>query len=301
MKKIIYYLFVITIFTPEFSQPGFNCLIYGKENLQKEIKRLQSDDLEIEISCDKTEFIQGESIDILAKIKNNTSKTLTTSAFKHNLYDSSKHSIFTNNNDKAKVDIPPYSTYYYLVDPQDWVLFSGKDFSTNTFYPGNYEYSFSWFVGKNEFTSNKINIKIISVPDSLKEAFEELKFDSANPHSVNDWETLFEKYKGTFYEQQFYYRLLNHPIYYDAVMNKTKDNVFSAKVLKLYKEFILKYCNTVNAYSKFLWLMYNYSDNAMLIDEILTSLIIHQPDCKILEVLRNQPDYMNKEIKYLLK
>ena len=167
-------------------------------------------------------------------------------------------------------------------------------------YEGNYEYHISQFVGQYEFTSNKVQIKINSVPDSLQQALQDLKFNPNKISTTKDIETLFEKFKGTFYEQEFYNRLLRNTVYYDAILNKTKDEELREKVLKLYKEFIIKYCNTANAYSRFNWMMIDYNDNKAAIEEILTTLKNKKPDCKLLEVLRNQPEYLNKEIEYLL-
>jgi hypothetical protein len=46
--------------------------------------------------------------------------------------------------------------------------------------------------------------------------------------------------------------------------------------------------------------MKNYDENKVLIGDILTSLKRIEPESHLLTVLKNQPDYINKQIKHLL-
>jgi hypothetical protein len=80
-----------------------------------------NDNLKIELVCDKTEFIQGESIDILIKITNNKPDTITVIP-KYYLNDLNSDSTFKHNGSAIGI-LPPYGTYYYMLDPADWYLF----------------------------------------------------------------------------------------------------------------------------------------------------------------------------------
>lgn len=268
-------------------KPFINSLL---PNITNSINKF-SNDLEIDISCGKTEIIQGESIDILVKLKNNTNKIIRTGSPKHYLNHLNKDSLITNHYGHAVIDISPFSTYYFFINPIGYISYSAKDYIYDPWHLGSYEYNISQFVGQNEFTSNKIDITINPIPDSLQLPFNELKFDPNNLKTTDDWENLLEKYKGTFYERQFYYMLLNTPKY-------REDIDLSAR---LYKEFILKYPDNDFSYSIINTLVYNYTYNKILIEDILMSLKTNKPDCKLLEVLRNQPEYMDIiKINYLL-
>ena len=256
----------------------------------------QNQDLEIEISGDKPEIIQGEFIDVLVKVINKSNKTISIGAPKHYLYDYNNDSTFTNHYGEGRVhiEIPPNGSYYFLVDPQDYILFSGMDFSTHTFPPGSYDYYLSLFVGGNEIKSNKINLRVKPIPDSLKQAYEDLKFDTKkydpNKNYSLEAEKKFEKYKGTYYEKEFYYRLLQTPAYRD---DKSGLNI------NAFENFVLKYPNSVAAYYIFRGVMGLKNDK--FIEDIIAHLKSQDPNSKLLMVLKHQPEYMNKQIKHLLK
>jgi|GEM_PF-5539708 len=280
---------------------------YGEQTTQqnqiilasnKNFNYLQDRDLEIEISCDKPEIIQGEYIDILVKVINKTNKTITMGAPKNYLYDYNNSSTYTNQYGagRVRIEIPPNGVYYFFVDPQSSLLFKDKDFSTNSFPPGSYDYYLSLYVEGKEVRSNKINLKVEPVPDSLKQAYEDLRFDpktyDPNKNYLLEAEEKFRKYKGTYYEREFYYGLLQRPEYRDDKSGLKAD---------LFKNFILKYPNSVAAYYMIQKVLDSKNDS--LAEDIITHLKTDRPNCKLLMVLRSQPEYymMNNQIKHLLE
>jgi hypothetical protein len=78
-------------------------------------------------------------------------------------------------------------------------------------------------------------------------------------------------------------KVFGYGFYYNAIQNKDEFRDYRDKAINLYREFILKYPNSSNAYSHFQVIMYNYKDNALLVNEILSSLNYNQPNCKLLE------------------
>jgi hypothetical protein len=175
------------------------------------------------------------------------------------------------------------------------------DFTTTSLVPGNYTFFSSVENYNQKYLSNKINIKIHPVPDSLVQAFNDLKrYPHDEIQTIEKVKKNLEKYKGTFYEKKFYRRLLYDVNYQNAIKNKADFGNYRDEALNLYKEFIMKFPNSSNASVLFGIIMYNYADNQALVGEIISSLKINQPDCKLLEVLRNQPDDLYKPIKYFL-
>jgi hypothetical protein len=257
------------------------------------------DDLKIELVCDKTEFIQGESIDILIKITNNKPDTITVKP-EYYLNDLNSDSTFKHNGGGICI-LPPFGTCYYMLDPADWILFFGRlDFTTHSLLPGNYNFFSSLENDKQKYLSNKINIKIHPVPDSLIQAFNDLRRYPHEMQTIENAKNNLEKYKSTFYEKKFYGPLIYNGNYQNAVKNKADFGNYRDEALSLYKEFILKFPNSSIASGLFRIIMYNYADNQALVGEIITSLKINQPDCKLLEVLRNQPDDLYKPVKHFL-
>lgn len=258
-----------------------------------------STDLEVIISCDKTEFIQGESIDVFLKITNHSTDTIHIQTTNHIIYNLSNDSTSINQI-RSNIILPPTGKYYGLIDPSDYLVFGGIDFSTNTLKHGKYSFYLSLLTDNNIYSSNKLNIVIDSVPDSLKESFNELKSHNTRIKNTADLERLALQHEGTFYEQQFYFKLLQTSSYYCAVQGKKDYEQYRNRALQFYKEFILEYYNTSDAYLLFKRLMKNYDENKVLIGDILTSLKRIEPESHLLTVLRNQPDYINKQIKHLL-
>ncbi len=255
-------------------------------------------ELEIQISCEKDEYIQGESIDILAKIKNNTLDTLIFS-LRHYIKNFDTDSTFSSQSNK-NIYLQPLGKYYFMLDPTNYIFFVGIDFPSMTLKPGYYEYYLSCILDRGEFFSNKINIKVNTVPDSLKAIFKELVFDPNKEYSLQVSLEQAERYVGSFYEQQFYFNLLTNSDYYYALQDKSEFNNYREQVLELNKKFILKYPNSTLSFRLFQRIMHNYAANQKLVEEILISLKNSQPDCKLLEVLRNRPEYLNKQITHLL-
>lgn len=258
-----------------------------------------NDNLKIELVCDKTEFIQGESIEILIKITNNKPDTITVIP-KYYLDDLNSDSTFTHNGGGICI-LPPYGTCYYMLDPADWLLFFGRmDFTTTSLVPGNYIFFSSAEYNNQKYLSNKINIKIHPVPDSLVQAFNDLKQYPHEMQTIEKAKENLEKYESTFYEKKFYSRLLFSINYQNAVKNKADFGNYRDEALSLYKEFIMKFPDSSISSGLFRIIMYNYADNHALVVEILTYLNINQPDCKLLEVLRNQPEDLYKPVKHFL-
>jgi len=261
---------------------------------------LKTQDLVLEISCDKTEFIQGEPIDILIKILNKSDETVRV-FLNHYLYNQENDSTFKHTFDKG-VYIPPTEKYYLIIDPAGWLMFLGNmDLSTISLKPGNYNYYVSTTYPNNRHESNKLKIVVNPVPDSLLQSYNDLKYIPNYPMPIDTAEALLEKYKGSFYEERYYAKIFGYGYYYHAIQNKDEFRDYRVKAINLYREFILKYPNSSNAYGKFQVIMFNYKDNASLVNEILSTLNYNQPNCKLLEILRNQQDYFYKEIKYLLQ
>lgn len=255
-------------------------------------------DLEIQISCEKEEFIQGESIDILIKINNNTNDTISVSP-KYYLYDLNSDSTFTSS-ERGIFMVPPMEDYYYLLDPSEWLLFMGRmDISTFTLKSGNYAFYMSASLSNEKYLSNKLIINVNPVPDSLQKIFNDLKYDKNSLTTIESAEQLLEKNKNTFYEINFYRKVFNFSSYYYAIQNKDNAKDYRKKAVKLHIDFILKYPNTSTAYESFRLIMSNYTDNQTLIEDILTSLKKNQSDCKLLEVLGHNP-YLSDNIKNLL-
>lgn len=262
----------------------------------KNLNYQQNQDLDIEISSDKPEIIQGESIDVLVKVINKTNKAVIMGAPKHYLYDYNNDTNYTNHYGEGRVhvEIPPNGSYYFLLDPQSYLLFKGMDFSTNSFPPGSYDYYMSLFVGGKEIKSNAIKLRLNPVPDSLKQAYEDLQFDpktyDPNKNYLLEAEKKFRKYKGTYYEKVFYKRLLQYPKYLEE-KRELKENAF--------RDFVLKYPNSEDAYYIFQRIL--GFNNDKFTEDIIAHLKTNSPNSKLLLVLKNQPEYMNKQIKYLLK
>ena len=173
------------------------------------------------------------------------------------------------------------------------------DFITHTLRPGNYEYYISASLGNKKYQSNRINIKINPVPDSLKPAFNDLKYDLKNNITFETAEERLEKYEYNFYATKFYRREFGYGYYYNAIQNKDDAKDYRERAIKLYKEYILRFPNTSIAYGLFQVIMFNYTDNQLLVAEILKSLKQNQPDCKLLDVLRHQSWYKQQLIQLL--
>lgn len=277
---------------------GYNSLQANRSAIDSISTAEELNDLKIQVSCDKEECIQGESIDILAKIKNNTSDTLIIE-LKDYIKNLDSDSTFSNQSNKY-IHLPPFGNYYFMLNPIDYIAFSGIDFSSMTLKPGHYEYYLSCIISREEYFSNKISINVNSVPDSLKQEFQELVFNPSKGHSSEASLELAERYEGTFYEQQFAFNLLTNSHYYLAMQNSEKFNELRPRAIELNRKFILKYPNSTLSYRLFQRIMHNYIANQELVAEILTSLKDNQPDCNLLEVLRNRPEYLNKQIIHLL-
>ena len=265
------------------------------------LTRLDVNDLTVELACDNTNIIQGKPFNIIAKVHNNTNKPIEIDAPIHYLFDFSKDSIYTNQYGAGRfgIQIPPQGNYSQFYDPQDYLVYNGIDFSSHTLYPSTYEYHISYFLGKDEFLSNTLRLNILPVPDSLQTVFDKLKYIPGKPHSMEDFENFYKDYKDSFYGAEFMYKLLRTFKFIDAIRNIDALE-YREEALKLNQEFINRYPDTKYAYTLLQTLILSYSDNKILVEEIIKTLQREKPECKLLEILKNQPSYLNKKINYLL-
>jgi hypothetical protein len=100
--------------------------------------------------------------------------------------------------------IPPLEKYYLFIDPAAWMMFLGSIDSANSLNPGNYDFYVTTTYSNKRYESNKIKIVVNPVPDSLLQAYNDLKYIPDQPRSIETSEKLLEKYKGSFYEERFY-------------------------------------------------------------------------------------------------
>jgi hypothetical protein len=289
----------------------FNGDIKALNNIQSENK------LDVKIESDKKDFVKGKFINVLVKVKNISADTIKLSFPEQHLYsyeESKTINYYPSSTDLPFIAIPPFQEYIYSIDPLMFINHKKEDRGLLPGLPwyywpvGEYDYYITYKINNVEYNSNRIPINIKPVPDSLIIAFEDLKDDINNPPILNPltyrtdkYESLFEKYKGTFYEKEFLYKLLTNWNYTNAIYNKEEAKILRSRALELYKKFILKYPNTSEAYDLFSNLVGNYNENNELVAEILDNLRTNNPKSKLLETLANQPEYMNKQIKHLLK
>lgn len=274
---------------------------------------LITQDLEIEISCENNSFVQGQLIDVLVRIKNNTGDTVKLYLANHHLYsheDSKTINSLRNTVDYLSLIIFPHNEYIYLVDPLQFINYKKEDKGLLPGLPwyywpeGNYDYYISYKLNKVVCTSNKITITIEPPSDSLISDFEALKTDLKNPDLLNtstykfeSLEHLYGLYKGTFYEKEFLYKLLINWNYTYAIANKNEAKTLRSRAMELYKEFILKYPNTEGAIFYF-GNIYAYRDkgNENLLKEILTSLKNDDSANIFWRVVNNQKRYRFKDL-----
>ncbi len=289
-------------YSPNWEQQNEKQILYASNT---NFKYQGNNDITVKISNSNPEIIQGKSIDICVKIENNTNNIIRLSTPKQFLYDILRDSLITSKYGHGVIDIAPHSTYYNLINPLHYIAHNGNSIVPGYpwfyWYTGDYDYYISYFLGKNKFVSNRIRLKINPVPDSLDISFNKLKDHVGEKTLTATNEELFQKSKYTFYEKEYFYKLLRNHDYWAAIQNKKNVQHYREMAKKLFKEFIIKYPNSADAYNLFKIVMYNFNDNKSLIEDILKTLIKDKPNCKLLEVLRNQPDYLNKQIKYLLK
>jgi hypothetical protein len=224
------------------------------------IKYQNKDDLSIEISCKATNFIRGEAQDVFVKVKNNSDKTIITNPPNNYLYDLTKDSLYSGQSGNGHIEIPPHFDYYFFDDPTDYIL-AGIDIYDFNLYPGNYEYYISLSSSGEEYFSNKINIKIDPVPDSLKLGFNDLRFVPGTKTSIEDYRADYKKYQGTFYDKEFLNALLSTGTYSFAISHPEGYREYRNEAINLTEKFIFKYPNSKYAYYLFVNLSYNFNEN----------------------------------------
>ncbi len=274
-------------------------------------RSVQDNKLNIVLSTTKKDYIKGELIDAFVIIKNNSGDTIK--------FNYSKFYLITDKSDTVSQEaikdgsvavIAPYSELKILMSPLESIAFKDDDNRESADYPwyywseGNYKYYLSLTSGGKEYFSNKIPISIKPVPDSLVTAFNNLKRDIRHPamlsfdtYKFEKYETLFEMYKGSYYEREYYHKLLFNRNYFDAIANKQEANKIRARAYELYKECIHKYPDSFTAYELFMKLLYPFETNKLIIDDIINTLKSKKPNSLLLQVLENQAKSWNKKLE----
>lgn len=86
--------------------------------------------LEIVISCDKTEFIQGQLIDILVNIKNNSNDTIALPPFDQYLYSYKDAKTYKGDSMGSRLGsahIPPFQEMMFIFDPLQFINHKEED------------------------------------------------------------------------------------------------------------------------------------------------------------------------------
>jgi hypothetical protein len=267
------------------------------------------EELEIKISCNKTEFIQGQLIDVLVNMKNNRNTIIKLNSpdqYIFSVRDSQTYSYRPSSTDLAYLIIPPYQEYCYLINPLQFINHKNADKGPLPDLPwyywpeGEYEYYITYKIGSTTvtFNSNKIKILIKTLPDSLIKAFEDLKsFYPYSQYEPNRDEILFENYKNNFYEKEYYHKMLIGKHYSNSQTLSSNRELDKSKVVELYKEFILKYPNTNDAYF-LLTNIYSLRDrgNENYLQEIINSLKYNNSADILLQVLHCQKKYWLEDL-----
>jgi hypothetical protein len=294
---------------------GGNQDLYAYTGNLSQLKPEQGgDELQINIESDKSDYIKGQLIDILVRIKNNTNDTIKLYPAEQHLYSYEESKTIKSSRNTVEyisLRIPPHQEYVYLVNPLKFINHKNEDKGLLPGLPWYYwpEGSYDFYItyklkNKVVYSSNKIPVKIEPVPDSLMTAFEELKSDLKDPDILNtstykfeSLENLYAKYQGTFYEKEFLFKLLSNWNYTYAIENKKEAEILRRRAMELYKEFILKYPSTEAAFY-YLINIYSYRDkgNENLLKEISSSLNSNMAADRLFQVLNNQKEYWFKEI-----
>lgn len=297
---------------------GSNQSIFTFNGDIKTLNNTQSENkLEVKIESEKKDFVKGKFINVLVKVKNISTDTIKLSFPEQHLYsyeESKTINYSPSSTDLPFIAIPPFQEYIYSIDPLMFINYKKEDRGLLPGLPwyywpvGEYDYYISYKKNDVEYNSNRIPINIKPVPDSLLTEFENLKEDLNKPDKINfstykfeRFENLYKKYKSTFYGKEFLYKLLDNWNYTNAINDKKEAKILRNRALELYKKFILKYPNTSEAYYLFSEIMHNYKENNELVAEILNNLKTNDPKSQLLEILANQPNSINQQIKHLLK
>ena len=269
-------------------------------------KTLSNQSVNINIEPLKNTIIKGEFWDVLVTIRNNSNDTITIPSVNQHLIveqESSTINYYHPQSGDGYTVIPPKEEYIFILDPIKFINYKKEDKKLVPGLPwfywpeGDYEYYISQEVGDKVFYSNKIPITVLPVPDSLKKAFEDLKDDISKPMNLSDYENFYEKYKGTYYEKEFGYKLLFTNKYVFGLSKAGEDKELFNKVQKNYKEFILKYPDTEIASLIFSYIYGNKEKGSgQLLKEVLDSLKKRNDAGIFNKVLQNQQKYYMKDI-----
>lgn len=249
------------------------------------------DSIEIILRLSKSEFYQGESINVLISINNYLNDTI---SLERNFHEYLLEAATNKMNDggyytshSRPIRIPPFGNYKSIVEVQG-VFGSQAD---NLLPPGTYEYWISHYVLKSrKIFSNKVRFTILEPPDSLKTQLEELLSHPPKYRTFEEAKVLYERYKDSFYGGMALRKLLGYPSMEPTLR------------IELSKRFIVNCPNTTYAYYEFIKLTYSYDENKNVIEDIIKELKMKQPDCFLFELLKNRPDDIEtyRKIKQLI-
>lgn len=272
-------------------------------------------DISIRIISNTSEIVKGQLFDVLIDIKNNSAEPIELNNLKHYLV--IKNSSTTINNqfkDERKIKIVPFENFKLIVNPLSSINYKIEDKTGLPSLPwyywpeGEYEYYISYEVGERDHCSNRIPIIIKDIPDSLQESFGDLKENLQNPATLNfntykfdKYEALFDKYKNSFYNKEFYSKLLTNRNYYYAIHNKEEAKILRDIALKLCKDYIINYPESETSQNLFLRLIRNYEQNKMVIDDIVISLRKEKSDSYLLQFIDFGLIQLNKSAYDLIK
>lgn len=259
--------------------------------LNNEQSIYRSDSIKIELMLSKNEFFQGESINILCSVFNQSAMSVYIGGYEHHLLNLNTGKLYNsreNYSRRSQTGIPAFSIEKSIIDPHDWLM--SDEYIGNPFPSGTYEYWLTEIINDRKIVSNKVRFTILEPPDSVKPQLNELIYLSNKSTPLDEAKSLYEKYKNSFYSERALKKLLSYP------------NLETTLKLKLTKQYIISYPNSSKAVYLFLNLLGNHLENRILLEEIIENLKRNQPDCYLLEVLRSWPDNLDtkKQIRHLL-
>jgi hypothetical protein len=256
MRKFFYISFVIIYLSlPPVTQT--QQLPFDSEN--------RSEEIELSLISEKEEYMQGETINLLARIKNNSDQQAFLAMWP--VY----HLFFKNEMKyipvpEEYVSIPqilmPFSETLRMLKP----LLRGYKILE----AGEYELFISFGYG---IKSNSIPIKITQLPDSLKKELSDMSIPDYNsPIKYDDYfRTKYEEYKDSYFAEEFLALKLTSFSFYDALKGEPVEGISKTEAQNLYKEFIIKYPN--HPYSiGFFERLYELSDNKEFVEDLITEL-----------------------------
>jgi DNA-binding ferritin-like protein (Dps family) len=308
-KRPNYYLLIIIVISIFFHSPQ----LYANSNTESD----SINNIVIELFIENNEFIKGQLFEIFVRFKNNGNEKIVIPCSK--IWQNVTHNLTNNFSYEfrgTEIVLEPNEEKVFLKSPTiDYTYNEGltaEYLPWHYWFQGDYEFNVTINTANTVVTSNTIQFLIKPVPENLQEAFNTLGFDLTNINSVDqltlkneDNEALFVKYKGTFYEKEFFYKLFLNKYYRFAIENKEGARILRNKAEKLAKEYIAKYPNTHLTKLMLHHIQRGGTKNQMLMEEIVNILKkTNIQDKKVkpnsmLEVIYTEPKYT--DISELIK